>query len=117
MLLAFVAYKTQFHGRVSALTDMLIDLRMLRLHGERLADIAKTEPEPDHVRPLANVRFEPSIELRDLYFATASKIRGSWKGVDLRDRAGRIRGDRRAIGLRQDHLAEDHGQSAASTVG
>ena len=45
MLLAFLAYKDQFLGRVSNLIDRGADLTMLRLHGERLADIALTPPE------------------------------------------------------------------------
>jgi len=46
MLVAFLAYKDQFLRRVSELVNRLVDLRMLRLHAERLADIALTEPEP-----------------------------------------------------------------------
>ena len=45
MLLAFLAYKLQFTGRVARLIDFLIELRMLRLHAERLADIVLAEPE------------------------------------------------------------------------
>src|SRR5690349_15939371 len=46
MLLAFIAYKDQFLERVSNLIDKAVDLTMLRLHAERLADIALTTPEP-----------------------------------------------------------------------
>ena len=63
MLLAFLAYKDQFLNRVSALIDRIVDLSMLRLHAERLADIALTEPEaagkpaapqgPDAIQTLA----------------------------------------------------------------
>lgn len=45
MLLAFIAYKDQFLTRVSDLINKGLDLHMLRLHSERLADIALTEPE------------------------------------------------------------------------
>src|SRR6185436_95411 len=45
MLLAFLAYEDQFLGRVTNLIDRVADLTMLRLHGERLADIALTPPE------------------------------------------------------------------------
>ncbi|WP_326539731.1 peptidase domain-containing ABC transporter [Pseudorhodoferax sp.] len=47
MLFAFFAYKEQFALRVSALIDKVVMLRMLRLQGERLADIVLTEPEHD----------------------------------------------------------------------
>ncbi|HEX7802218.1 MAG TPA: peptidase domain-containing ABC transporter [Pseudoxanthomonas sp.] len=45
MLIAYLAYKDQFAGRVGSLIDKWIEFRMLRLHGERLADIALAEPE------------------------------------------------------------------------
>lgn len=45
MLLAFLAYKDQFSDRMAALVDKLFELRMLRLHGERLADILMTPAE------------------------------------------------------------------------
>jgi ATP-binding cassette, subfamily B, bacterial CvaB/MchF/RaxB len=46
MLLAFIAYKDQFLSRISDLINKALDLHMLRLHSERLADIALAEPEP-----------------------------------------------------------------------
>jgi ATP-binding cassette subfamily B protein RaxB len=71
MLLAFIAYKDQFFSRVSNLIDRAVDLTMLRLHAERLADIALTKPEPrgsaapadadETARPVA-------IEVRNLRF-------------------------------------------------
>jgi ATP-binding cassette subfamily B protein RaxB len=45
MLVAYLAYKDQFSQRVSALIDKWVEFRMLRLHGERLADIVLAEPE------------------------------------------------------------------------
>ena len=45
MLLAFIAYQDQFVKRVVELINKFVDLQMLRLHAERLADIALTEPE------------------------------------------------------------------------
>jgi ATP-binding cassette subfamily B protein RaxB len=45
MLFAFMSYKGQFTGRISALVDHSIELRMLDLHLIRLADIALTPQE------------------------------------------------------------------------
>ena len=45
MLLAFIAYKAQFQGRVSSLIDKYFALRLLGLHVERLADIVLSQPE------------------------------------------------------------------------
>ncbi|MGH8798266.1 MAG: peptidase domain-containing ABC transporter [Caldimonas sp.] len=46
MLFAFLAYKEQFAQRVSGLIDKLVEVKMLKLQGERLADIVLAEPEP-----------------------------------------------------------------------
>lgn len=45
MLLAFVAYQRQFAVRVSAFVDKLAEVRLLRLHCERLGDIVLTAAE------------------------------------------------------------------------
>lgn len=47
MLIAYLAYKDQFAARVTGLIDKAVEFRMLRLHGERLADIVLTPPEQD----------------------------------------------------------------------
>lgn len=45
ILMAFIAYKNQFGGRVSSLIDKYVEVKMLSLHGERLADIVLTDQE------------------------------------------------------------------------
>lgn len=58
MLMAFLAYKSQFNQRVGALIDNFFELRMLRLQGERLSDIVLTAPEApglDPQRPVDNL--------------------------------------------------------------
>lgn len=71
MLIAYLAYKDQFAIRVGALIDKWIELRMLRLHGERLADIVVTPPEQDcgtiETPPLPHA----GIELRNVSFRYA----------------------------------------------
>lgn len=52
MLVAYLAYKDQFAARIGSLVDKWIEFRMLRLHGERLADIALTPPEADTPKTL-----------------------------------------------------------------
>lgn len=47
MLYAFVAYKRQFTGKAQSLINMVIEFKMLKLHLERIADIAKTPIEAD----------------------------------------------------------------------
>ena len=69
MLLAFIAYKDQFLSRVSALIDRLVELQMLKLHAERLADIALSTPEPRDLPARGPANNEPlSIEADNLCF-------------------------------------------------
>ncbi len=70
MLFAFFAYKETFAGRVSGLIDKAVDLKMLRLQGERLADIVLTAPEIEATRAAAR-EIHAGIELRDVSFSYA----------------------------------------------
>jgi ATP-binding cassette subfamily B protein RaxB len=67
MLFAFVSYKEQFSARVSGLIDKMIELRMLNLQGERLADIVLTPPEEESPAAPADP-IEASLEVRGLSF-------------------------------------------------
>lgn len=90
MLVAFIAYKDLFVRRVTDLTDRLVDLKMLRIHAERLADIALTRPEPRD--PLAAEDPTPgrprSVELRDVWFRYAPMDRFVLQGVSIRIEPG-----------------------------
>jgi ATP-binding cassette subfamily B protein RaxB len=69
MLFAFIAYKDQFLGRTGSLIDRAVDLIMLRLHAERLADIALTPAEPRVHLPVDDAPRTPvAIEVRNLRF-------------------------------------------------
>lgn len=46
-LMAFIAFKSQFDNRATSFIDKVWDFKMLRVHTERLADIAFTAPEKD----------------------------------------------------------------------
>lgn len=46
MFIAFNAYRGQFSERATNLVDLILQLRILTLHSERIADIALTEAEP-----------------------------------------------------------------------
>jgi len=48
MLFAFISYKANFSGAISRLIEQFINLKMIGLHLERLADIALEEPEILH---------------------------------------------------------------------
>ena len=67
MLFAFMAYKEQFSARVAGLIDKVIELKMLQLQAERLADIVLTPPEEEPSTAAPPVA-EASIEVRHLSF-------------------------------------------------
>lgn len=71
MLIAYLAYKDQFAQRMSALIDKGIEFRMLRLHGERLADIVLTEPEDIEIKPEIESPSDTRVEVENLAFRYA----------------------------------------------
>ena len=89
MLLAFIAYKDQFLGRVSNLIDRAVDLTMLRLHAERLADIALTKPElRGHADEAEAVARPVAIEVNKLRFRYSDTDPWVLDGVSLRVEPG-----------------------------
>jgi ATP-binding cassette, subfamily B, bacterial CvaB/MchF/RaxB len=87
MLLAFVAYKEQFSQRVGALIDKWAELKMLKVQGERLADIVLSQPETVHAGMSAPVAQSesapPRIELRDVGFRYSDSEAEVLRGVNL----------------------------------
>jgi len=88
MLFAFVAFKEQFAQRTSALIDKGVELRMLRLQGERLADIVLTAPEDEGLPRLGGpgpdeAALPPSIEVRGLSFRYADGEPEVLRGVSF----------------------------------
>ncbi len=73
MLMAFLAYRGQFDSRISRLIDQIIDLRMINLYGERLADIVLTEPDEDasEVGLLPSDGTPPTVKLSNVRFRYA----------------------------------------------
>nr|WP_199042101.1 peptidase domain-containing ABC transporter [Dyella sp. ASV24] len=71
MLIAFTSYADQFTSRAASAIDYLVQLRLLRLQGDRLADIVMSDVERHaegiYVGPLPN----PSIQFRDVSFRYA----------------------------------------------
>ncbi len=68
MLFAFVSYKTQFAGRLSALIEQVIAIRMLSIHLERLSDIGLSEPEQRSLTEV-EVDCEGGLDLREVSYA------------------------------------------------
>ena len=83
VLMAFKAYKDQFDGRLAGLVEKYFELRMLRLQGERLADIVLTRPEAEAPPPVGADAPVPAIRLRGLRFRYADSDPWVVDGIDL----------------------------------
>lgn len=69
MFVAFNTYRGQFSERTANLLQMLLQLRMLSLHAERIADIALTETERQQPeRPLLRPGETAGLEVHNLGF-------------------------------------------------
>jgi ATP-binding cassette subfamily B protein RaxB len=83
MLFAFIAYKEQFAQRISALIDKVVEVKMLKLQGERLADIVLTPPEPMSDPAQREPQGPVNLELRNVSFAYADSEPEVLRGLNL----------------------------------
>ena len=90
MLVAFLAYRGQFDSRVTGLIDQFMDLKMLRLYGERLADVVLTPGEQDTRRLLTDQppQQAPEIRVDGLRFRYAEQDPWVLDGISLRVQSG-----------------------------
>ena len=69
MLFAFLSYRGQFTTRFTSLIDKIYELRILKLHAARLADIVLTVREPEDImRAPDRDEFVPTLEVRKLSY-------------------------------------------------
>ena len=86
MLFAYMAYKDLFASRVAALIDKLSELLMLRLHGERVADIVLAGVEQREAPSPVEIdltRRPCRIELRNVSYRYAPTEPWALQGVSL----------------------------------
>jgi ATP-binding cassette subfamily B protein RaxB len=88
MLMAFTSYAGTFSGRVFNLVDLLVNLKMLSLHADRLADIVlePVEAEPEQESDLN--RLSGDITLRNIKFRYSDGEPYVLNGIDLHIPAG-----------------------------
>lgn len=88
MLFAFAAFKLQFVTRAAAFVDKSIELRMLGLHAERVADIALAEREADGGVDALHAGLRADVELRNVSFRYSEFEAPILQGVNLRIEEG-----------------------------
>lgn len=91
MVFAFMSYKRNFTDKAVMLVERAIDLRLLRLHLERMGDIALSPAERGHDRPLAYLReIRGGIEVRRVSFRYAETDRYVLQDVSLKIEPGQF---------------------------
>jgi ATP-binding cassette subfamily B protein RaxB len=88
MLVAFLAYADQFSTRAAGLVDKWVDFRMLKLHAERVADIALASPEKLAETAWSGPIPEARIELCNVSFRYADSEPWIVKDCNLSIEAG-----------------------------
>ena len=91
MLFAFMSYKQQFISRIISFIEKGIELKMLGLHSERVADIALTEPEQGATTALEwieNDTVQADIEVRNLSFRYSESEPWILRNVNFKIEAG-----------------------------
>lgn len=88
MLIAYIAYADQFTSRSAGLIDKLVDFRMLKLHAERVADIALTRAETPPPNSWVGPAPEASFELCNVSFRYADGEPWILRNCDLKINAG-----------------------------
>ncbi|MEB0259896.1 ABC transporter transmembrane domain-containing protein, partial [Undibacterium sp. 5I1] len=88
MLMAFSSYASTFSGRFFNVIDLVVNLKMLGLHSERLADIVLEEAEIDTVQETDMSRIQPTITLKNLKFRYAEGEPWVLDGINLTIPAG-----------------------------
>lgn len=94
MLTAFISFADQFMSRGAGLINAIIDFRMLRMHGERLADIVLSETEPSSeasptlLHKTDDAQPAQDIVLNDIRFRYAPTEPWVIDGVSLTIKAG-----------------------------
>lgn len=87
MLIAFLAYKDQLVGRVGALIDLAISLKMLTLHTERIADIALNPPEAPASLVAASIQSPGGhslpLHVQSVHYSYGEGLPKVLNGIDL----------------------------------
>lgn len=99
-LLAYLAWKDQFIGGLDALIDKLVNLGMVRLYAERLADIVHTEPEQTDAAPFLGQQLpHRDLSVHGLVFRYGSFLPAVVSQLDLHIRQGEFVAIRGPSGL------------------
>lgn len=89
MFIAFTAYRAQFSEQAANLINMVLDLKMLNLHTERLTDIVLTDTENDIESKYSFPKDIPvEFELRDIAYQYDNLSKPIFTNINMKIQAG-----------------------------
>ncbi|WP_163932799.1 peptidase domain-containing ABC transporter [Paraferrimonas sp. SM1919] len=88
MLLAFISYKRLLADRATNLIEQIIQFKMMRLHLDRIADIALSTPEKNIDSQSEALFQDADIVLKDICFKYPNSDKWLLKNINLTVRAG-----------------------------
>ncbi|WP_081577712.1 peptidase domain-containing ABC transporter [Acidithiobacillus thiooxidans] len=88
MLVAYATYASQFMSRGDGLINAWIEFRMLRLYGERLADIALTPPEAHREATYLGAEPKAELDLEGIHYRYAETDQWILQNLFLHVEAG-----------------------------
>lgn len=87
-VVAFMSYADIFLGKASAFIDSVIQLRLVRMQADRLADIVFTEPEKNRVSGYLGDLSDAALEIDRLAFRYSASDPWLFNGASLSIRLG-----------------------------
>ncbi len=90
-MFGFYAYKQIFSAKIASLTNSYLQLRLLGIHTQNVADITAMEPEKREQTPLV-VRPKPSLKFENICFRYDESEEHVLKDLNLEVRPGEIVG-------------------------
>lgn len=88
MLYAFIAYRGHFSGATNKLIEQLVGLRMLKLHLERLGDIALRAPETAQKISSKEIVISGHIDINNLCFTYSADQEMVFNDLNIQVRVG-----------------------------
>ncbi len=88
MLVAYLAYADQFITKASNLVDRIVEFRMLKLHAERIADVALAPPEENSNKVYSGPEPQGRISVKQLGFRYSQDDPWVFRNIDLEFNAG-----------------------------
>lgn len=89
MFIAFNSYRAQFSEQAANIINMVLDLKMLNLHTERLTDIVMTKPEYDIESKNSLPKNTPAeFELRNVAYRYDTLSKPIFTNINMKIKAG-----------------------------